>query len=141
MWQEHAWASGALETTRNQPLPVWNVIANATAQISRQLMTSGVMVITRGGTSATTVSTARPAAPIVAITSDPRAYHRMTLLWGVIPVLDEATGSDNPNDIARRWAETLGLAEVNGSVVMVRGFHEDPEMNTPSITIINVRPD
>ncbi len=140
MWQEHAWAPANLDIPRNQPLPVWNVIANATAQISRQLMTSGVMVITRGGTSATTVSTARPAAPIVAITNEPRAFQRMSLLWGVIPVLDEATGSDNPNDIARRWAETLGLAEVNGSVVMVRGFHENPEMNTPSITIINVRP-
>ncbi len=140
MWQEHAWAPANLDIPRNQPLPVWNVIAYATAQISRQLMTSGVMVITRGGTSATTVSTARPAAPIVAITNEPRAFQRMSLLWGVIPVLDEATGSDNPNDIARRWAETLGLAEVNGSVVMVRGFHENPEMNTPSITIINVRP-
>ena len=65
----------------------------------------------------------------------------MSLLWGVIPVLDESTGSENPNEIARRWAETLGLAEVNDSVVLVRGFNEQPELNTPSITVINVRPD
>lgn len=139
LWQDTAWAPG-LEEAGHQALPIWNVIANATAQISRQLMTSGVMVITRGGTSAATVSTARPAAPIVAITSDQRALQRMSLLWGVIPVLDEATGTDNPNEIARRWAEKLGLTEVNNSVVMVRGFHEQAELNTPSITVVNVRP-
>ena len=61
----------------------------------------------------------------------------MALFWGVIPVLDESTGSENPNEIARRWAESLGLAEVNNSVVMVRGFHDDPALNTPSITVVN----
>lgn len=138
MWADNAWDS---PTEVSGALPIWNVIANATAQISRQLMTSGVMVITRGGTSAATVSTARPAAPIVAITNDQRALQRMSLLWGVIPVLDESTGTENPNEIARRWAETLGLAEVNDSVVLVRGFNEQPDLNTPSITVINVRPD
>ena len=138
MWQENAWDPGFEQN--NEALPVWNVIANATAQISRQLMTSGVMVITRGGTSAATVSTARPAAPIVAISNDVRALQRMALLWGVIPVFDETTGTANPNEVVRRWAETLGLAEVNDSVVLVRGFHENPELNTPTITVINVRP-
>lgn len=140
LWQSHGFAS-SVEHAPEGTLPVWNVIANATAQISRQLMTSGVMVVTRGGTSAATVSTARPSAPIVAITNEPRALQRMALFWGVIPVLDESTGSDNPNDIARRWAESLGLAEVNNSVVMVRGFHDDPALNTPSITVVNVRPE
>lgn len=139
MWQSHSFSS-PMDNVPGRALPVWNVIANATAQISRQLMTSGVMVITRGGTSAKTVSTARPAAPIVAITNEPRALQSMSLLWGVIPVLDTSTGTANPNEIARHWAETLGLAEVNDSVVLVRGFHEDPSLNTPSITIINVRP-
>ncbi len=138
MWANNAWDSSVGDYEGAQP--IWNVIANATAQISRQLMTSGVMVITRGGTSAATVSTARPAAPIVAITNDLRALQRMALLWGVIPVLDESTGTDKPNEIARRWAENLGLAEVNDSVVLVRGFHEKPGLNTPSITVINVRP-
>ncbi len=139
MWADNAWEVGPEHS--DQAIPIWNVIANATAQISRQLMTSGVMVITRGGTSAATVSTARPAAPIVAITNDPRALQRMSLLWGVIPVLDESTGTENPNEVARRWAEALGLAEVNDSVVLVRGFHEQAGLNTPSITVINVRPD
>ena len=139
MWQNQS-ISHQVNDRPGEAQPIWNVIANATAQISRQLMTSGVMVITRGGTSARTVSTARPAAPIVAITNEQTALQSMALLWGVIPVLDTSTGTANPNEIARHWAENLGLAEVNDSVVLVRGFHEEPALNTPSITIINVRP-
>ena len=140
LWRDGAWGYG-METEPNAALPVWNVVANATAQISRQLKASGVMVITRGGTSAATVSTARPAAPIVAITSEPRTLQRLALIWGVIPVLNKSTGKVNPNDVARSTAEALGLAEVNDSIVLVRGFNVKSDLNTPSITVINVRPD
>ena len=141
LWQSGAYGLSATRTDVTEPLPVWTVIANATSQISRQLMTSAVMVITKGGTSAATVSTARPAAPIVAITGDVQAYQRMSLLWGVIPLLSATTGKVNPNELVRRVAHDLGLAEVNDSIVLVRGFHEDPDINSPSITVINVRPD
>lgn len=139
LWRGGAWGYGN-ETQDGKGLPVWNVVANATAQISRQLFASGVIVITKGGTSAATVSIARPAAPIVAITSVEKALHQMALLWGVIPIYDESAGKTNPNDLAREAAASLGLAEVNDSVVLVRGFHVDPALNTPSITVINVRP-
>lgn len=140
LWRDGAWGYG-MEHEPNEAQPVWNVVANATAQISRQLMASGVMVITKGGTSALTVSTARPAAPIVAITPERRTLQRMSLIWGVISFLDESAGKSNPNEIARSTAEGLGLAEVNDSIVLVRGFDVDPNLNTPSITVINVSPD
>ncbi|MFT5101124.1 MAG: pyruvate kinase [Planctomycetaceae bacterium] len=140
LWRDGVWGHG-IDQTPNEALPIWTVIANAAAQISRQIMASGVMVVTKGGTSAATVSTARPAAPIVAITSDQRALQRMSLLWGVIPVMDESAGKSNPNELARSTAEALGLAEVNDSIVLVRGFNVDPVLNTPSVTVINVSPD
>jgi pyruvate kinase len=140
LWSNRVWGYGS-DDDSSEALPVWNVIANATAQISRQLMASGVMVITKGGTSALTVSTARPAAPIVAITPERRTLQRMALIWGVISFLDESAGKSNPNEIARSTAEGLGLAEVNDYIVLVRGFDVDAELNTPSITVINVSPD
>ena len=132
------WGSGRDHEPRAEsfPLPVWNVIANATSRISRELVTSVVIVVTRGGTSALTVSAARPAANIVAITADQRALQRMTLYWGVMPFLQSETGHMNPNALAGRVASELGLTHGEETILLVRGFHEDPALNTPTITVI-----
>ena len=84
------------------------------------------------------MSSARPAAPILAITSSRKVCRKIALLWGVIPVLDEETGSVNPNDLARRIAQEQGLADTGEIVLLVRGFNSDPDLNTPTITTITV---
>jgi pyruvate kinase len=88
--------------------------------------------------SAATVSSARPAAPVVAITHNADACRRMALLWGVIPVLDDSAGVKHPNELARRVTLELGLAEPGQYVLLVRGFSSRPELNTPSVTAIQV---
>jgi pyruvate kinase len=120
------------------PIPLWNVIASATSRMSRDLMAKAVMVVTRSGKSAEIVSTARPDAPIVAITHDERVYRKLCLRWGVIPILDSAVGSANPNELARRLAGELGLAKAGQYVLLVRGFHGEQEKNLPSVTVIEV---
>ena len=106
--------------------------------MSKQLNAHAVLVISQSGMSAATMSSARPAAPILAITSSAEVCRKMALLWGVIPVLDEQTGSINPNELARRVAQEQGLAEIGDYVLLIRGFHSDPELNTPTITTITI---
>ena len=84
------------------------------------------------------VSTARPAAPIIAVTGSEQVYNRMTLLWGVIPILDAEAGKANPNELARRIAEDLGLGVPGQYVLLVRGFHDEASMNLPSITVVTI---
>jgi pyruvate kinase len=67
-----------------------------------------VLVISKSGMSAATMSSARPAAPI---TARPEVCRKIALLWGVIPVLDTETGSINPNELTRRVAMEKGLVE------------------------------
>jgi pyruvate kinase len=139
--EAHLWQRGKYgytETTTALPLPVRNVIANATSQMSRELVVPAVIVISRSGVSAATVSTARPAAPIIGITDDPNIYRRMVLLWGVVPILDENVGRTNPNQLVRAVAEDLGLSNEEGYVLLVRGFHKQAELNSPSITVITL---
>ena len=62
----------------------------------------------------------------------------MTLMWGMIPHLAPAVGHDNPSQITRRVARELGLADNGEFVVMVRGFHSDPEWNSPSISALQL---
>lgn len=120
------------------PLPLRKVIANATSHMSRDLMVRAVMVISRTGASATAVSAARPAAPVVALTSNLVVYRRMALLWGMVPILVDEAGQANPNALARRAAGELGLATPGQYVLLVRGFSEDPVLNSPSVTVITV---
>ncbi len=136
MWQRGDY--GASREIKASTNTVWDIIANATSIMSRQLNAHAVLVISQSGMSAATMSSARPAAPILAISSNPQVCRKIALLWGVIPVLDEETGSINPNELARRVAQEQGLADTGEFVLLVRGFHSDPKLNTPTITTIAI---
>ena len=140
-FEAHLWGEGRYgEVTRSQtpPLPIGNVMANAVAHMSRDIEAHGVMVVSRSGMTAATVSAARPAAPIVALMPTERVQRRMTLLWGVIPVHQTDAGRRNPNLLARTMARDLDLAAPGEYVLLVRGFHEDAMLNTPTVTILTV---
>jgi hypothetical protein len=62
----------------------------------------------------------------------------MALFWSIIPVLAQDAGSINPNELARRVAQELQLAEKGEYILLVRGFHSNPEQNTPSVTVLTV---
>ena len=97
-----------------------------------------VVVLSTRGRTAATLSAARPAAPLVAISNDARTCRRMNLMWGMIPHLEPDMGRDNPHQVARHAVRALGLADSGDYVVMVRGFHADPALNVPSITLLQV---
>lgn len=140
--ESYLWQSGAYGKNRPSKTSVsnsvWNIIADATSHMSKRLNAHAVLVISQSGMSAATMSSARPAAPILAITARPEVCRKVALLWGVIPVLDEETGSINPNELARRVAQEYGLAKTGEYVLLVRGFHSDPDLNTPTITTITI---
>ncbi len=62
----------------------------------------------------------------------------MNLYWGVIPKVAEDSGLTNPNKLARREALASGLAANGDFILLVRGFHSDPQLNTPSLTLLAV---
>lgn len=139
--EAHLWNKGQYGIADFEPPPpltVRKVIANATSHMSRDLMVRAVMVISRTGLSATAVSAARPAAPVVALTSNMQVYRRMALLWGMIPILVDEAGKANPNELARMAARELGLATAGEYLLLVRGFSDDPALNSPSVTVITV---
>ena len=119
-------------------VPFGDAVADATAKLVADVEAKGVVVISMQGMTAATISSARPAAPVVAVSNDPAICRRMNMMWGMIPHRVESTGSENPNAIARRTVRELGLADSGDYVVMVRGFHADPAWNSPSITLLEV---
>jgi len=136
-WQSVEGAFGSLtkeERGHEGTLPLRQAVARSTAQLSRDLKVKAVVVRSRGGKSATMVAATRPAAPIVAMTTDPVVCRRLNLLWGVVPMVIEPREFDNPRPVARRLVQQVGLAQPGECVLLVAGFGK----NEPTVTVLSV---
>ncbi len=66
---------------------ITNAISHATCTIAEDLNASAIITVTRSGYTARMVSRYRPSSDIIAVTPDERVLKKLTLLWGVNPVL------------------------------------------------------
>ena len=137
-WTRDETAESGRVMDPGQPVLFGDALAQATAKLAFDLPAAAIFVVSQSGMSATTVSAARPRAPIIALTSSAHMCRRMNLLWGVIPIVTEDAGSINPNQITRRIVKEMNLAKPGQFILLVRGFNSDPLMNTPSVTVIQI---
>jgi pyruvate kinase len=126
------------EERRPLPLPVDDAVAEATALLSRQIRARGIVAISRGGWSIGVMSAARPAAPLLGVSADPRIARRGCLLWGVVPTLVAPDAMDDLDALARRLAREAGVATEGQPILVVRGLHIEPSRSTPSIGVLTV---
>ena len=68
-------------------------ISHATVQISQELEANVIMPITESGLTARMIAKYRPRASVVAVSPNPVSLRRMSLYWGVTPIL----GANTPN--------------------------------------------
>ena len=132
------WMHREHRTSLPQDVAFGDAVAAAAAKLVADTRARAVLVISNHGMTAATISAARPAAPVIAISNDPQTCRRMNLLWGVVPHLDARVGEEKPTTVVRQVAQELKLAERGEFVVLVRGFSADPSMNTPTVTLLSV---
>jgi len=138
LWQHGAYGDRALKQYDEHSIPIWDGIANSVVHLAQDLKVRAVVVLSSSGMSAATMSSARPAAPVIAITGSAAVSRKMALLWSVIPLQSDLAGKMNPNELARKVICDNGLANEGDKILLVRGFHEDVKYNTPSITVMTV---
>jgi pyruvate kinase len=136
LWSHNAYGAKVSDGLSKKAIPIWDAVANSMAQLTQDLKAHAVVVISNSGMSAATMSSARPAAPVVAITNRLDVCRKMAMLWSVIPIYSENAGKVNPNELAREIVRDIGLAKTGEKVLLVRGFHADDMMNTPSVTVL-----
>jgi pyruvate kinase len=138
LWSHNAYGAKVSDNTSKTAIPIWDAVANSMAQLAQDLKVRAVVVISQSGMTAATMSSARPAAPVVAITNRADVCRKMAMLWSVIPVHSENAGKTNPNELARQVIVDEGLASSGEKVLLVRGFHAENEMNIPSVTVLTI---
>lgn len=141
--EAYLWKEGAFEEISNATAPqsepnFGDAIAHAVAQLSRELGVRAIVTISKGGMSAATMSSARPAAPVLALSPDMASCRRMNLMWGIVPLLVDESALQDGVATARRVALESGLAENGDFILLVRGFAADPRQAAPSITVLRV---
>jgi pyruvate kinase len=138
LWSHNKYGAKVHDNNSTTAIPIWDAVANSMASLAQDLKVHAVVVISQSGMSAATMSSARPAAPVVAITNRPDVCRKMAMLWSVIPVLSEDAGKTNPNELARKVIQDEGLALSGEKVLLVRGFHSDDKYNIPSVTVLTI---
>jgi pyruvate kinase len=138
LWEQGAFRAISMEVGFESPIPLWAAVGEATAQLSRDLAVRAIVVVSRTGATARMVAAARPAAPIVAVSADAQVSRCTNLLWGVIPMKVSHEEMGRPTALARRLVVELDLAERGHTILLVRGYHELPELNQPTLSVIEL---
>jgi len=88
-------------------------VCHAAYYSAREINAKYIVVFTQSGYSAQLMSNFRSCVPVLALTTDPLVQRKLTLLWGVTPVLLEKTiaNQDNLKDLQDflmqgKWVET-----------------------------------
>ena len=138
LWTHNAYGSKMKSGIGEKAIPVWDAVANSMSRLARDLRVRAVVVISKSGMSAATMSSARPAAPVIAITKSMDICQKILMHWGIVPVLSEDTKEKNINELARNVAVEKELVSTGDKILLVQGFQSDVTLSKPSVTILTI---
>ena len=98
-----------------------DVMTSVAANITEKTEAKAVFAYTTSGTTAINLAKHKPHAPIVAVTTDEKVAGRVTLCWGVTPVVVSETDADKVDDLSRGIAKDLKLADSGDELVLTFG--------------------
>ncbi len=113
-----------------------DAISHATCGMAIDIGAKAIAVCSLSGSTARMVSRFRPAVPIVGITTDEKAWRRLSLSWGVIPVMCESYSSTDVlfYSAAKLTKDILRLSK-GDKIVMTGGVTNGQTGNTNLIKV------
>ena len=113
-----------------------DAISHATCGMAIDIGAKAIAVCSLSGSTARMVSRFRPAVPIIGITTSEKAWRRLSLSWGIIPMMCESYSSTDVlfYNAARITKEALSL-EKGDKIVMTAGVTNGQTGNTNLIKV------
>ena len=113
-----------------------DALSHSACTLAGDINAKAIVVCTRTGTTAMMVSRFRPMLNIIGMTSNPRAYRKLSLSWGVTPVLsDEYHSVDVLFHFAKCAARETGLVSKGDVIVITGGTPNGQSGNSDLINI------
>ena len=113
-----------------------DAISHATCGMAIDIGAKAIAVCSLSGSTARMVSRFRPAVPIVGITTDEKAWRRLSLSWGIVPVMSESYNSTDVlfYNAAKLTKDILRLSK-DDKIVMTGGVTNGQTGNTNLIKV------
>jgi pyruvate kinase len=131
--------SGSIDHLLTEEDPFPSAIAQAAVEAASALDIGTIVAFTESGSTARLLSKYRPRARIVAFTPEERTRRRMSLYWGVEPmVMGRLLSTDEMIAAAGERLLEMGLCEAGEGVVMVAGVPPNESKSTNLMKIHRV---
>ncbi len=117
---------GYLQKTRMDPVNIIpEVVSQSAVDMAEKLKASAIFSLTETGFTSRLISKNRPYCPIVAVTYSQLVARRLSMNWGVIPLLYEGGSEDDSAklEFAIERAIQLGYIEAGDVILMTAGTH------------------
>jgi len=113
-------------------------IANAARALVHELSLKGIIVPTRSGITANILSSVRPSAPILGLSSNLDTCRKMSLNWGVEPFVIDEILAKNWKALVKEICTLCKLTTKNNKVLLLSGFNDNTGLSEPVIKILTV---
>lgn len=101
---------------------ITDAISHATVTTAHDLNAAAIITVTKGGTTARTLSKFRPNSPIIGLTTSEITCRQMAMSWGIIPgVIDEKDNTDELINHAIQISLQKGYIKKGDLVVITAG--------------------
>ncbi|MGA7980307.1 MAG: pyruvate kinase [Chromatiaceae bacterium] len=133
--REYGWLQQTLPHPSNV---VTEAVAHSAVRMAEQLNATAILSLTETGFTSRLISKHRPECLILAVTASLKVSRRLSLNWGVVPVLYEAGISDDEKIAeAIRVARERGLVQTGDLLIGTRG-HTQSAGGTDAIRVLIV---
>jgi pyruvate kinase len=121
----------ALESESYQPCPHKTIKTHDTSKslgyavysLAKTEDVTAIVAVTRTGITAENISRFRPNVPIIACTPNKKTFHKMSIMYGVVPVMDKLYKDINQlNNSSFEKALATNIVKKNDKVVLVSGL-------------------
>jgi len=137
-WKDGRYGSQVFADRRKSGFTNREAVAHAALELVRDLKLQAIIVPTHSGTTAHVLAAHRTTAPMVGVCFQETICRRLSLHWGVIPVLLATPDHENWRDMCRRIDEQCELVLPGHTVLVVAGFNADPALNEPVLKMMNL---
>jgi pyruvate kinase len=137
-WQ-HNHFSEPLQQHGESKLPQREAIARAATSLAESLKLQGIIIPTHSGITAQIIAAARPTAPCMGVTTNETVCRRLSLHWGIVPVMTTEEGSRDWQLLSQEVARSHHLLHTGNAILLVSGFSDDPNLSEPVMKLLQLK--
>lgn len=119
-------------------LDVSSSLAFATAQIASSIRAKAIFAYTESGMTIRAMTRFHLKCYIVAITTNPKTYHQLSLSWGVIPLLQETYHFKNSFQAVSDYSIDAGIISIGDFVIAMSRSPFDERKQMGMVTVMNI---